>query len=146
MVVPETNHLNLALHIVNGDEVKTVNEDRDPVSIRQTRRGQVEWTQITPKTKRLNLYIENKSPYAGNYRLAVRTLVDKTRIQPVAWDYFEEEALQKELDSILRSFPLINDERGVTFEIIPKRNITKYALEVTAIEPDVNFALVVRVG
>ena len=144
LIIPETNHVNLSIHIKNGEEIKTINEDRNPGNIRQTGQGQVEWTQIYPKSKDVEIFVENKNAFAGEFRIVVRQLVGKARLRPVSWDYLPKEQLEETLESLLKTYPLINDDRGITFEILPKRNVSEYALEVTSIEPDVNFALVIR--
>ncbi len=145
LIVPETNHLDLAVHADIGNGYEVVDYDRSANNISETRGGQVEWFQAYPTHDEMTVVVENKSSYGGRFKLAARNLANSgPAIPPTSWRYMDPAGFKQFVDASRASLPLIGDLQAVTFEFTPSRTVEDYVFGAYAFEPGLDFALIVR--
>lgn len=145
LLVPETNHLDLAIHVDVGNGFEVVDFNRSANDIRETYGGQIEWFQAYPTADEITVVVANKSSYGGRFKMAARNPIEKDKqISPTAWRYLDPNGLAQFVDATRVNLPLISDTQAVTYEFTPSRLIEEYGFEVYSLEPGLEFALFVR--
>ncbi|MDH3493301.1 MAG: hypothetical protein OEM82_07105 [Acidobacteriota bacterium] len=146
MVVPDTNHLDLALQIGDSGEYELNDNNRSRADLYETGKGQVEWVQFNPKGDTLDVIVINKSDFAGSFRLAVRVMFnDRPALRPSKWEILNPKSLAKRLDKSRSKLPYIDSQSAATFEFTPVRTVQEYTFGAISLDPGLNFALVVRI-
>ncbi|NNE68564.1 MAG: hypothetical protein HKN33_18505 [Pyrinomonadaceae bacterium] len=145
MVVPATNHLDLALQIGNEGEYELNDNDRNPSDIQETRGGQIEWVQYAPTGDSINVIVVNRSDFGGSFKMSVRVLFnDRPALRPLKWKVLDKNGLDQLLEKSRSKLPLINDDLAATFSIEPSRTIKSFVFGAIALEPGLNFGIIIR--
>ncbi len=145
LLVPETNHLDLELNLSDGVIHESSDNNRNVENITQTEGGQVEWTQFAPTQNTMEVIVSDKSGFGGNFRLVVRPLNRiGNSLRPTSFRLLEPTELNSLLEAFLSRLPMISDSVAVVYEFTPVRTVDDYRFEVSAVNPDLNFGLVVK--
>ena len=145
ILVPETNHLDLALFVVNKGISEPSDNNRSIKNIRLTKRGQVEWTQTTPLESEIEVIVAEKSGLGGNYRMSVRPLNGTGKaLSPIKWDYLSPAMTEQRFVDLFSQYPMINHTESAVYEFLPIRTVNNYTFEATSVDTGLDFSLVVR--